>query len=213
MYELYIVSGFSGAGKGTLLDKLKDRNDLYFSISETTRAQRNDIDKYRFISDSEFEKKAVSGYYLEYCSYGTGKGYGTPKSPIEEAFYNNKNVVLEIDVNGYQQVNKYNFSDNVVIKSLFVVADSETLYQRLLKRDGNDGCLPTRDIYKRLKIAYEEAESISQYDCILNNSGMLQESIAKIESFFNGGYVKDKFNVSEFKSRILKIMEEIEREQ
>lgn len=211
MNNLYVVSGFSGSGKGTiLLESLKDKENIYYSVSETTRIPRNKTDRYVFVTDSVFKERARRGYYLESNTYGTGKYYGTPLDIVNLNLRNQKNVLLEIDRCGYEQVKRHRFIDNVNVRSLFVVVDADTLYERLMKRDGAEN--DQQEIYKRLKIALDEADYISQYDCILDNSGSVKEAVKKLDAFYNGKKHIDDFNCEKFKTRILEILKELSYE-
>ena len=111
MNKLIIISGPSGAGKGTVVKELlkiyEENNDkVYLSISATTRDIREgEIDgvSYYFIKEDEFLKKIQEGDFLEYNKYGTGKYYGTLKSKVLDNLKTG-DVILEIDINGYKQV-------------------------------------------------------------------------------------------------------------
>ena len=112
MSKLVVISGPSGAGKGTVVKELlniyKENNDkVHLSISITTRKIREgEIDgvSYYFVSEDDFKNKINNNELLEYNKYGTGKYYGTLKSHVFEFLENGYDVILEIDINGYKQV-------------------------------------------------------------------------------------------------------------
>ena len=99
---LFVVSGPSGCGKGTILaEVLKDPN-LYYSVSATTRAPRpGEVDgvNYRFMTNEAFEKLIAEDGFLEYAGY-CEHYYGSPKQPVEEHLAKGQNVILEIEVEG-----------------------------------------------------------------------------------------------------------------
>ena len=115
MSKLVVISGPSGAGKGTVVKELlniyKENNDkVHLSISATTRLKREgEVDgvNYYFISESEFLEKLKENAFLEYNMYGTGKYYGTLKSHVLDYLSRGYDVILEIDINGYKQVMTY----------------------------------------------------------------------------------------------------------
>ncbi len=106
--KLFVLSGPSGVGKGTVREKLLANNDinLTYSISMTTRKPRsNEIDgvHYFFVDNDYFEKAIKNDEFLEYAKF-VGHYYGTPKKHVEELLKEGKNVLLEIEVQGAKQV-------------------------------------------------------------------------------------------------------------
>ena len=105
--KTFIISGPSGVGKSTVLKELfQDRDDLYFSVSATTRPPRpGEIDgvHYHFTDVDEFRKMISEDAFLEYAEY-VGNFYGTPKKFVDEAMEQGKDVVLDIEVQGALQV-------------------------------------------------------------------------------------------------------------
>lgn len=162
---LLVFSGFSGAGKGTVLSQvLAQRPDLYFSVSFTTRAPRpgeQDGVNYNFISREEFEARIGRGEFLEYAEYA-GNYYGTSLTVIREKLERGVDVVLEIEIQGAAKVRE-KMPEAI---SLFLVPPSfEVLSQRLHGR-GTDS---EETIQKRLAIARKEAKEIVNYDYIVVN--------------------------------------------
>ena len=112
MSKLVVISGPSGAGKGTVVKELlniyKEKGEkVYFSVSATTRDARvGEVDgvNYYFIKEQEFLNKIKEKAFLEYNQYGTGKYYGTLKEKVFTKLENGYDVILEIDINGYKQV-------------------------------------------------------------------------------------------------------------
>lgn len=181
--SVFIVSGPSGVGKGTIVKSVIDkRDDMFLSVSCTTRAPRDgekDGVNYHYISKEEFEKRIKEGYFLEWENY-VGNYYGTPKAPIEEAMENGKNTLLEIEVGGAFQAKKI-FPDAVLV---FVVPPTyQELQRRLQKRDeGNKVAIAA--IEKRMERALLEYEKIKDYDYIIVNNE-LEKAIEDLEKIID----------------------------
>ena len=162
---LVVVSGFSGAGKGTVLAQvLARRPDLYFSVSFTTRAPREgeqDGVNYHFVTREEFQARIGRGEFLEYAEY-VGNYYGTSMQVIREKLERGIDVVLEIEIQGAMKI-KEKIPDTVLI---FVTPPTiQELKDRLVGR----GTETQEVIESRLKRASEEAEGIESYDYLLVN--------------------------------------------
>ncbi|MCL2255127.1 MAG: guanylate kinase [Lachnospiraceae bacterium] len=165
---LIVVSGFSGAGKGTLMKKLISEYDNYaLSVSMTTRKPRKgeqDGREYYFVTRERFEEVISVGGLIEYASY-VDNYYGTPTEYVEEKLNSGLDVVLEIEIQGALKV-KEKFPEALL---LFVMPPSiYELKERLLKR----GTETDANIGKRLKRAKEEAEGINHYDYIIINDDL-----------------------------------------
>lgn len=162
---LVVVSGFSGAGKGTLMNKLIDDYDNYaLSISATTRKPREgEVNgrEYFFKTDSEFEELIEKDALIEYAKY-VCHYYGTPLDYVEEKLSEGKDVILEIEIQGALKI-KEKFPDTLM---LFIIPPSiQELEQRLLTR----GTECNEVINSRIERAVEEARGMSGYDYILVN--------------------------------------------
>ena len=135
---LIILSGPSGSGKDTVLNKLtENRDDIKISISMTTRQKRNDeIDglNYYFVNREYFEKKIADNNMLEYAEYADNL-YGTPKAPVDEMLRNGKAVILKIEVQGAEKIRK--IYPEVI--SIFLMPPSvRVLEERLRGRNSED---------------------------------------------------------------------------
>lgn len=162
---LLVLSGSSGVGKSTIIAQvLKQRPELYFSVSCTTRAPRpGEVDgvNYYFISREEFQKRIERGEFLEYAEY-VGNYYGTSMTVIREKLEKGVDVLLDIEVQGAAKVRE-RMPDAA---SVFIVPPSfEELAQRLRGR-GTDS---EEKIQKRLETARREAKEIKNYDYIVVN--------------------------------------------
>ena len=162
---LIVVSGFSGAGKGTIMKALLERYDNYaLSISATTRNPRPGEEEgkaYFFKTTEEFEKMIAKDDLIEYAMY-VGNYYGTPKAYVEEQLRAGKDVILEIEIQGALKV-KEKFPNTLL---LFVTPPSaEELRKRLEGRRTE-----TQEVIDgRMKRAIEEAEYMDQYDYLVVN--------------------------------------------
>ena len=163
---ILLLSGPSGAGKSTLLSKLLEdfKDELYFSVSYTTRAPREkekDGINYNFISKDSFEKKIQNGDFLEYAKVHDNY-YGTSLKEVLDALNANKIVVFDIDVQGFMQV-KNSLKDKLC--SVFVsTKDLFTLKQRLNNRATNDD-----NLKQRLLNASLEMNFLKEYDYFIIN--------------------------------------------
>ena len=165
---LLVVSGFSGAGKGTLMKELLHRYENYaLSVSATTRKPREGEEEgreYFFKTREEFEQMIADGELIEYACY-VGNYYGTPKAYVEQKLEEGRDVILEIEIQGARKV-KECFPDTVL---LFVSPPSaEELRRRLTKR----GTESAEVIESRLSRAVEEADGIEDYDYFVINDDL-----------------------------------------
>ena len=162
---LIVVSGFSGAGKGTLMRRLLETYDNYaLSVSMTTRnpreGERHGVE-YFFASKEEFEQKIAEDKLIEYACY-CDNYYGTPREYVEEQLEAGKDVILEIEMQGALKVKKQ-FPETLL---LFITPPSaQELKRRLVGRGTED----EDTINRRLKRAAEEAEGIDHYDYLIMN--------------------------------------------
>ena len=161
---LIVMSGFSGAGKGTIVKSLLEKHDIFLSISCTTRKPREgevDGKDYYFVTREEFEKMIREGEMIEWAEYA-GNYYGTPKKAVNDRLAEGKDVLLEIEVQGGMQVKKL-FPEAVL---LFVVPPSA---DELLNRLRTRGTENESQIGLRLEQTVREIEYIKDYDYIVLN--------------------------------------------
>ena len=175
---LIVVSGFSGAGKGTIMKALLERYDNYaLSISATTRNPRPGEEEgkaYFFKTTEEFEKMIAKDDLIEYAMY-VGNYYGTPKAYVEEQMQAGKDVILEIEIQGAMKI-KEQFPESLL---LFVTPPSAKELQKRLVGRGTE----TADVIaQRLARAYEESEGMDAYDYIVVNDD-LDECAAAVQKY------------------------------
>lgn len=178
--KLFVVSGPSGVGKGTLVSLLRDkRPNLGLTVSATTRSPRpGEVDgvAYYFLSGEEFKKRVDAGEFLEWA-HVHGHCYGTLKSEVDRLISAGQSVVLEIDVQGGLMVHKQYPSAILV----FIKPPSfEELEQRLRGRGTED----EKTISTRLSNASREMEYANDYTvCIVNDN--LETALSKLEEVFD----------------------------
>ena len=177
---LIVISGFSGAGKGTLMKKLLQTYDNYaLSISMTTRKPREgerDGVEYFFTDKEKFEQNIKEDGFIEYASY-CDNYYGTPRAYVEEQLKAGKDVILEIEIQGALQVKK-KFPESLL---LFVTPPSAKELERRLVGRGTESM---EVIQKRLSRASEESEGIEAYDYIVVNDN-LEVCVEELHSLVN----------------------------
>ena len=179
---LLIISGPSGVGKGTVINRLfeMDKN-LYFSVSATTRKPRiGEIDgvHYKFKTREEFEHDIETGEMLEHATF-SGNYYGTPRSAIEEKLAQGKDVILDIEIQGAKNV-KHLMPEAVLVYILPPSIDE--LKKRLIGRNTED----EESLSRRLHTAYTELhEAPDMYDYFIVND-MVDNAAVKIEDIIEG---------------------------
>ena len=178
---LAVVSGFSGAGKGTIMKGLMNRYDNYaLSISATTREPREGEvhgREYFFVSEEEFEDMTREDRLIEYARY-VDHYYGTPKDYVMSQMEAGKDVILEIEIQGALKV-KEKFPETLLI---FVAPPSaEELKRRLVNR----GTETADVIDARMKRACEEAEQMDRYDYLLINDE-IDRCVEELNSLIQG---------------------------
>lgn len=174
---LIVISGPSGAGKGTICKALVERDkNLFVSVSATTRAPRKgEIDgiNYHFLTKEDFFDKVNKGEFLEHAEV-YGNHYGTLKSNIEELLEAGKNVILEIDIQGALSV-KENTKEGIFI---FILPPSmEELKNRIVNR----GSETKESLLKRFQSAYQEINYISRYNYAVVND-VVEQAVERVEN-------------------------------
>ena len=200
-----VLSGFSGAGKGTIMKHLLEAHptDYNLSISATTRGMRageKDGREYFFKTKEEFEEMIANNELLEYATFN-GNSYGTPRAYVEQLIQRRKDVILEIDTHGALQVKKM-YPDALL---LFTMPPSAAeLKNRLVGR----GTETEEVIAQRLAISNKEAEIMDSYDYLIINDS-LERAVDQVHNIIQAEHFKVSRNslaINEMKKQ-LKVFE------
>jgi len=163
---MLIISGPSGSGKSSLMNEMfKKIDDIYFSISTTTRSKRDGeaegVD-YHYISKEEFENDIEEGLFLEWAKVHDNY-YGTSLKPILKSLHDSKLVVFDIDVQGHK-IAREKFGD--AITSVFITTPNQDELSKRLKNRGTDS---DEVIEKRINNAVSEMTRVREYNYVLIN--------------------------------------------
>ncbi len=185
---LIVISGFSGAGKGTVVKELVAKHDYKISVSATTRKPRAlevHGQEYFFLTRDEFESMIKGSQLIEWAEY-VGNYYGTPKEYVINELKASNNVILEIEIQGALKI-KEQFPEAIL---LFIVPPSaKCLKKRLVDRGTEDATT----IAKRMARAYEEAVYMKDYDYIVMND-QLDKCVETVNSIVISEKARTKRN-------------------
>lgn len=174
--KLFIVSGPSGTGKGTICKRLIEETDVEISVSMTTRQPREgEIDgkSYYFTTKEAFQQAIEDGGFLEWAEV-YGNYYGTPKAKVEEKLASGIDVLLEIDIQGALNV-KEAYPNGIFI---FILPPSMAELRKRITGRGTDS---EESINLRLSQTLKEVSYIDKYDyCVVN--GELDEAVARVKA-------------------------------
>jgi guanylate kinase len=163
--RVFVITGPSGVGKGTLIRGLMQRlDDLELSVSATTRAPRpgeQDGVDYHFLKRDEFDRRVATGDFVEHADYA-GRSYGTLRSELEERVAAGKPVVLEIEVQGARQVRA---AMPEAVQVFIAPPSLEALRTRLIGRGTDDA----EEVERRLQVAEEELAAQPEFAHVVVN--------------------------------------------
>lgn len=183
--KTFIFSGPSGVGKSTVLQGLMEkRQNLYFSVSATTRDPRPGEENgvhYHFLNEETFRYWIAQDEFLEYAEY-VGNFYGTPKRYVDEAMENGKDVILDIEVQGAIQV----AAKRPETVRIFIAPPSWSELERRLTSRGTDS---PEKIQQRLQRAKEEVESAHIYDYFVINDS-LEKAVAELDAIMTAEHCR-----------------------
>ena len=176
--QLIVISAPSGAGKGTIIKELlkNDSKNRWLSVSATSREMREGEKEgvnYYYLSKENFEKKIEEGYFLEYTNY-TGNYYGTPKEYIKEKISQGIDVILEIEIEGANNIKK------LIPEAIFIFIMPPSL-KELVKRLKTRGTESNEKIIKRFHEAYKEVNEVTKYNYVVVND-VLEDAVSKVEA-------------------------------
>jgi guanylate kinase len=178
---VFVITGPSGVGKGTLIRLLRERvPELAMSVSATTRRPRPGETQgveYHFISDEEFARRVADGDFVEWAEY-SGRRYGTLREELERHTSGGHPVVLEIEVQGARQVREtLPSATQIFIKP----PDDDTLRERLIGRGTDD----PEQVERRLKVAEEELAAADEFEHVVVND-RLHDAAEQLEAIVRG---------------------------
>jgi guanylate kinase len=190
--RVFVITGPSGVGKGTLIRTLLDRvPDLELSVSATTRRPRlgetNGVD-YHFLDDAEFDRRVQGGEFVEHASY-SGRRYGTLRSDLDQRLRRGAPVVLEIEVQGARQVAE---TMPEAVRIFIAPPTEEALRTRLVGR-GTDS---PEDVEKRLATAREELRAQGEFTHVVYND-RLDEAVSALEEVVRAALASGASNPTE----------------
>jgi guanylate kinase len=196
--QLIVISGPSGAGKGTVCKAILEKNDFWISVSATTRSPRNsEIEgiNYYFLTKEKFLEKIEAEDFLEYAEV-YGNYYGTPKSEVLKVLDSGRDVILEIDIQGALMVK------TAYPKGLFIFILPPSM-EELKNRITNRGSETPESLITRFTSAHEEISFVTRYDyAVINDT--VDKACEKIQSIIiaercradrlNADFLKEEVN-------------------
>ena len=173
---LVVISGPSGVGKDTLIERLRELDpSLRYSISYTTRKPRRgeqDGVSYFFVNRQKFEELIAQEFFLEYATYN-GNYYGTPAAAADEARAAGHDILLKIEVQGAALVRKR------APDALFIFIAPPSKEELVRRQQLREGAVPDEDMAERLKIAETEMKLAAEYDHVVINDE-LERAVAEV---------------------------------
>jgi guanylate kinase len=190
--RVFVITGPSGVGKGTLIRTLLDRiPELELSVSATTRRPRlgetQGVD-YHFLAEEEFEDRVRAGEFVEHASY-SGRRYGTLRSDLEQRLGRGAPVVLEIEVQGARQIAR---TMPEAVRIFIAPPSEEALRTRLVGR-GTDA---PQDVEKRLATAREELRAQDEFPHVVRND-RLDDAVDALEEVVRAALASEAKNPTE----------------
>lgn len=185
--KTFIISGPSGVGKSTVLKALLERREnVYFSVSATTREMRpgeEDGVHYHFLAVDTFRQWIARGDFLEYAEY-VGNFYGTPRQYVDEAMDRGEDVILDIEIQGALQV-KGKRPETV---SIFIAPPSWSELERRLTERGTDS---PEKVQKRLLRAKVEFQTAHTYDYFVINDSV-ESAVRELDAIMTAEHCKPR---------------------
>lgn len=210
-FRLLVVSGFSGSGKGSVLDQFSEEQRTVCGLpievvtSYTTRQPRHSGEKYHFVTPQVFMDMVQTDQFLEYNDDYSNNSYGTPIQGVRDALRKGRIPCLEIDCAGLEKMLSNDKVDPGSVVSVFITASADELYDRLCKR----GTETQEQIQKRLQTAIKESYHLSSYTYVLTNS-VLSETVSELQKAFEGCLPRNNvFDDVQFRQDVKRILDTI----
>lgn len=203
--KLFVISGFSGVGKGTICQILKDRQidgkDVALIQSYTSRSRRSEKDPYTFVTREEFAAMAEANKFLEYNDAYSDNSYGTPVDSVRVAIESNKAVLLEIDRTGLLHLLTEGKINPKLIRSVFIVADAVDVATRLYLR----GTENQPKIHRRMETAIQESHYLDLYDAVIVND-IVEDAVDAVIATFEGNPPENTFDPVRFRTEMEEVL-------
>lgn len=203
--NILVMSGFSGVGKGTVCNLLKEQlvkgKPIEIIRSITNRMPRFVGENYTFVTKQQFADYVSKNLLLEYNDDYSSCGYGTPIWEVESALVAGKIPLLEIDYVGLQKLLTQGKVNPSSIKSVFIAASAEDITMRLCGR----GTESDKEILKRLQRSIDEANHLDLYDAIIINHN-IADTVEAVINVFEGNPSKNLFDAVRFKTDMEKVL-------
>jgi guanylate kinase len=184
--RVFVITGPSGVGKGTLIRTLLQRvPELELSVSATTRKPRlgeTQGVEYRFLDDAEFDRRVAAGEFVEHASY-SGRRYGTLRSDLQERLARGAPVVLEIEVQGARQIAE---TMPEAVRIFIAPPSEDALRARLIRRGTNSA----GDVEQRLATAAEELQARREFPHVVVND-RLEDAVVALEEVVRAALASD----------------------
>jgi guanylate kinase len=180
--QLVVISGPSGVGKDSIIDRMCENSNIYkYIVTVTTRVKRpGEVDgkHYHFITKAQFDHMLDNNELLEWAEV-YGNYYGVPKQDVIDSLGKYETVIIKVDVQGALSIKKA-VSGAVFI---FIMPPSESiLYERLINR----GYISEEDLQRRFSIARDEMNKIDYFDYVVeNNTDSIDSAVSDIKSIIN----------------------------